>query len=53
MVKIERCTESVTEMAEREYARSLAAQNRADIEYIAMMCDVELDSDMEVDSDEF
>ena len=35
------------------YARMLAEQNAADLDYIAMMTDVELDTEEETDDDSF
>lgn len=46
-----RRTMSPAERAELEFAQAKAAKNEANIEYIAMMTDVELEFDEEVDEE--
>lgn len=44
-MRFERLKQSVLEQAEAEYARAMEAKNRADIDYIALMADVDIITD--------
>lgn len=44
-MRVERLKQSVLEQAEEEYARSVQQKNRADIDYIAVMSDIDIMTD--------
>lgn len=52
MLKIQKKGMALSQRAEIEAAVARTEQNAANIEYIAMMSDINLEEDMEDDSDE-
>ena len=50
-ITVERPTQDLYEMAMLENAKAQAEQNKADIYYIAMMSDIDLGEDTEVEHD--